>query len=412
MTPERVVVIDDMSTSRGGSTALALLSARLLRARGVEVIYVTGDTGNADALTHAGVQVFATNRGRLLEQGRIRGLMTGAYDKRIVALLDRVIARFDGPRTVYHVHGWAQTLSPAVFKPLIPVASRSFVHCHDFFMACPNSVFFDFQSGQDCTLKPLGRACVLRNCDKRSYPQKLWRVGRQAILRRLYHQDLPWAGMFMIHPGMRDNLTLAGYAPERLITLRNPAAGFSATRIAAETNRKFAFVGRVEPDKGVDTFVSAGTRADVEMVVIGDGPMRERLAASYPDVHFTGWVEPGGIGEYLRDCRALVMPSRFREPFGLVAVEASLAGLPVILPHTALLAPEIRAAGLGAVYDPRDPVGLADAMAQMRDADAPTIHTISKAGFDGAAGLGQSQQDWIDRLIEHYGHALMNTGYG
>lgn len=406
MTPSRVVVIDDMSTARGGSTALALLSARLLAERGVAVTYVTGDDGDSDVLGAANVEVIATGRGRLLAQGPVSGAINGAYDRRIVETLSRFIRDHDDGRTIYHVHGWAQTLSPSVFAPLRRVAHRTLVHCHDFFMACPNGVYFNFQTGKDCSLEPLGGACIRTNCDKRSYAQKLWRVGRNAMLHRLFDQKLPWAGLVMIHPGMADGLRLAGYPDERLITLRNPASAYSSSRIVAEDNQAFAFVGRLETDKGIDGFLVAGHKANVPMVVVGDGPERAQLQREYPRARFTGWAQPHQIGQHLKNCRALVMPSRFREPFGLVAAEASLSGLPVILPDTALIAREIGQSGLGFTYDPRDQDGLSGAMIKARDASRQKIREISTAGAGAASGLGQSHQDWVAGLLRCYGDAL------
>jgi len=409
MTPRRVVVIDDMSTARGGSTALALLAARLLTERGINVTYVTGDDGKSDVLRAQNVEVLATGRGRLLAQGSVSRVINGAYDRRIVETLSRFINDHDDAKTLYHVHGWAQTLSPAVFAPLRRVADRTLVHCHDFFMACPNCVFYNFQTGNDCTLRPLSTACIATNCDKRSYAQKLWRVGRQTILRRLFDQKLPWAGLVMIHPGMADGLRLAGYPADRLITLTNPARAYSKSRIVAENNQTFAFVGRVETDKGIDVFLKAGSKAGVPMVVVGDGPARAHLQQQYPRARFVGWAEPHHIGGHLKDCRALVMPSRFREPFGLVAAEASLSGLPVILPDNALIAREINEAGLGYTYDPHDPDGLSGAMIKARDAPQDQIRSISIAGAAAMSGLGQTQQDWVNGLLRCYNDVLQRS---
>jgi len=276
-------------------------------------------------------------------------------------------------------------------------------------MACPNCVFYNFQTGNDCTLRPLSTACIATNCDKRSYAQKLWRVGRQTILRRLFDQKLPWAGLVMIHPGMADGLRLAGYPADRLITLTNPARAYSKSRIVAENNQTFAFVGRVETDKGIDVFLKAGSKAGVPMVVVGDGPARAHLQQQYPRARFVGWAEPHHIGDHLKDCRALVMPSRFREPFGLVAAEASLSGLPVILPDNALIAREINEAGLGYTYDPHDPDGLSGAMIKARDAPQDQIRSISIAGAAAMSGLGQTQQDWVNGLLRCYNDVLQRS---
>ena len=71
---------------------------------------------------------------------------------------------------------------------------------------------------------------------------------------------------------------------------------------------------------------------------------REALARQYPEVAFLGWRSREEMADLVGDARLLAMPSRYPEPFGLVALEAMAAGLPVaefaaasgILEHTFL----------------------------------------------------------------------------
>jgi len=407
---ERVVIINDMATARGGATALALLSAKLLRARGIAVSYVTGDAGDNGELAALGVEVIAANGAELLQQSPLKSALVGLNDPTTRRLVADVVKRHDSARTIYHVHGWAQTLSPGIFTPLQKVAARTFVHAHDFFLACPNAVFFDFRASRDCTLRPLSPACVLKNCDKRAYSHKLWRVARQAVLRHAFDQSWPWAGVVLIHPAMRPQMVGAGYDAGRLRVVRNPALAFSQTRIRAEDNRDFVFVGRIEPDKGIGELALAAARAAVPLMVIGEGPMREALARAYPDIRFTGWKSRAEIGRLVKTARALVMPSRFREPFGLVAIEAATSGLPVIVPQNALLAPEITAGGFGLSCDIRNPDAFADTLVVMRDLDRDTLKGMSARGMSGAADLALDPAIWIDRQIDLYEQALGSGG--
>ena len=58
---DRVVVIDDYSTARGGATALAVLSAKLLCGLGIAVTYICGDDGANEELTSLGVSIVKLN---------------------------------------------------------------------------------------------------------------------------------------------------------------------------------------------------------------------------------------------------------------------------------------------------------------------------------------------------------------
>ena len=247
----KIVMINDTSVSRGGTAALALLAVRNLRARGIAVQWVCGDDGVNPELAALGVPVTAAHQAPLLERDRAEAARSGIYNTPARDLVARHIAEHDDPQTIYHLHGWAQILSPAVFTALAPVASRVFVHAHDMFLACPNGVYMDYRAGKVCTRTPLSLDCALTNCDKRAYVHKVWRLARHAVLRRTFDGALPWAGVFQIHPDMQPRLERGAIPGHLCRTLRNPADPYRTTRIAAEENKGFIYVGRLEADKGV-----------------------------------------------------------------------------------------------------------------------------------------------------------------
>ncbi|WP_444430903.1 hypothetical protein ACTTAM_08565 [Rhodobacter capsulatus] len=61
----KVVILNDASVARGGATGLALLQARLLRARGLAVVFASADRG-------AGPRRCATSASRCIWRGRSR----------------------------------------------------------------------------------------------------------------------------------------------------------------------------------------------------------------------------------------------------------------------------------------------------------------------------------------------------
>jgi len=93
---------------------------------------------------------------------------------------------------------------------------------------------------------------------------------------------------------------------------------------------------RLVPVKGVDVAITAlaYVRSRVELVVAGDGPLRDQLAAMAPaNVTFLGHVDD--IDPLLRDASLVVVPSRVlangrSEGTPVIALEAIAAGVPVI----------------------------------------------------------------------------------
>jgi glycosyltransferase involved in cell wall biosynthesis len=132
-------------------------------------------------------------------------------------------------------------------------------------------------------------------------------------------------------------------------------------------------VGRLVREKGFDNAIRAlkailGDYPDARLTIVGDGPERsnlERLASGSgvsASVSFTGWVAPENVGVLLRQAFAILIPSRWREPFGLVALQAAEAGRPVVASRVGGLAEIVLDGATGSLVAPDDPHGLAQAV--------------------------------------------------
>ena len=98
--------------------------------------------------------------------------------------------------------------------------------------------------------------------------------------------------------------------------------------------RRFLYVGRYVPQKGLDMLTAAYRRYRARvndpwpLTCCGMGPLRDMLVAE-PGVQDMGFVQPGQLVEVLARHGAMILASRY-EPWGVVVAEAAGAGLPVI----------------------------------------------------------------------------------
>jgi glycosyltransferase involved in cell wall biosynthesis len=364
------------------------------------VTFLSGDVPPSQGLGHPAVTTIGLGQARLLTRPARDALVTGWWNRTTLAMVRAFIAAHDTPGTVYHLHGWSQILSPAIFAALAPVRARLILSAHDFFLVCPNGAYADMTTGTPCTHTPLGLSCITARCDRRGRAQKLWRVGR-AMIQRVALSPANCPPVLAIHAAMASTLIRGGIPADAIHVLPNPVVPWSPSRVRAEINQEVLFVGRLETTKGGDLALAAARLAGVPMRVIGDGAMAAQWRAKYPEAEFDGRQDPAAIARLARRARVLVMPSRYPEPFGLVAIEALRSGLPVVLPPSALLADDITRMGAGATVEPRDTSAFAALLRHLADDDA-TIRAMSKAAFVHSPALALDPATWIERLLGHY----------
>jgi len=155
------------------------------------------------------------------------------------------------------------------------------------------------------------------------------------------------------------------------------------------------FVGRLSAQKGADQLLRAlallaPTHPHARLTIVGDGPERPALAALVASlalserVTFVGLRTPQDVASLYRSASVLAIPATTgrlgeREGFGQVAVEAMLAGLPVVATATGGLVDIIDDGTTGLLVSEGDPVALAHALTRLLD-DAELAESLATRG--------------------------------
>jgi glycosyltransferase involved in cell wall biosynthesis len=169
------------------------------------------------------------------------------------------------------------------------------------------------------------------------------------------------------------------------------------------------YFGRLEHGKGVDVLIEAAaqlhTRLPVTFLFVGDGPLREALAARATAIglpaRFAG--QRDDVPALLRLCAAVVLPSR-QEAFGRVLIEAMAAGVPVIASAVGGI-PEVCADGVTALLvPPEDPEALAVAIALTLTDQVATAARVEAARVDVRARFDLAAH--ASRVLGVYARAL------
>ena len=156
------------------------------------------------------------------------------------------------------------------------------------------------------------------------------------------------------------------------------------------------YVGRISPEKGVDRLVDAFRSLDASdshLVLLGEWPKgdaksseRVKYAAtlrqSLKGIAHTiiDVVPPTDVHRYFHVGDIVVVPSRFEEPFSMVAIEAMACGVPVLAARKGGMTEYLRHGENAILFDAEaGPIDIANAILALRD-DPELRITLSGAG--------------------------------
>lgn len=150
---------------------------------------------------------------------------------------------------------------------------------------------------------------------------------------------------------------------------------FRIAQIHLKHPRLVVFVGRLVGYKGIDVLIEAIGKIGADLIIIGEGPLKDCLVEKSQRlglanrVFFLGHVAREDVSLYLRAAKALALPSiSAAEAFGIVQIEAMAAGCPVVNTDLATAVPHIARNGLEAItVRPQDPDELANALRTILD---------------------------------------------
>jgi glycosyltransferase involved in cell wall biosynthesis len=344
----RILALHNRYIQLGGEDKSFDAQVNLLRAHGDHV-----DTLLQDNARVAGVGARTVARSTVWSQQSYRrvrsALRAGRYD-------------------VLDVHNTFPLLSPAVYYAAraegVPVVQT----LHNYRLICPSATLFrNGRVCEDCVGKAVPWPGVVHACYRAS------RAGTAVVVAMLTAHRLlrTWSRMVTTYVAMtrfeRAKL-IQGGLPAAKIRVKphfvhpDPGQG-------AHTGDFAVFVGRLAPDKGLDTLLAAieSLGPAFPLRIIGDGPLAGRVqqaAARLPHVRWLGQLSSDQVYANLGEARMLVFPSLWYETFGLVAIEAYARGTPVIGSNIGAIAEIVEDDRTGLLFQAGDAAELARQLAR------------------------------------------------
>lgn len=234
---------------------------------------------------------------------------------------------------IAHAHNVYHHLSPSIFATLkqhnIPVVMT----VHDLKLACP--AYKMLVDGHVCEQCKGGRIynVVANRCIKGSVSLSGLVFVETAVHRMLglYRNKVD---RFVVPSRFyREKLIEWGWPPEQLVYIPN----FVETdhlKPVYEAQDYLLFAGRLAPEKGLKTLITAAAKSGVKLIIAGTGPDEAELKALAAELNapvvFAGYVTGEKLHRLIGEARALVLPSEWYENAPVSILEAYALGTPVI----------------------------------------------------------------------------------
>lgn len=214
-------------------------------------------------------------------------------------------------------------------------------------------------------------------------------------------------------------MVASGYRADNIDVLHNfvlPSASSTVETPPVNIPPVFVYCGRLQPNKGAQWLIRAfsQTAGPSKLIIAGSGTMEQELkhlasrVGIAGRIEFTGWLTESDLQNVIRESTAVVVPSLWPEPFGLVALEASAAAKPVIASSAGGLTEIVKHGKTGLLVNPGDDAGLSAAIDHL----AANPGVARRMGVEGKRWVEAefSLHKHLNRLHEIYLETINQSG--
>ena len=370
---ESVLVVHNRYRQWGGDDSLFDAETELLAAHGHRVERLIVDN---DAIPD---HPSASQRVRLAARTVWSGRAAEAVAERARAVRAGVV----------HIHNFVPLLSPAVHGSARSTGAAVVQTLHNYRLICPAATLFrDGAPCDDCVGRRVAMPAVVHACYRDSRAQTAVITSMLAVhrARRTWGRDVD-AFVALTDFG-RDRFVAGGLPADRIVVKPNFVADRDGGDPDASPDRRYAegpflFVGRLSPEKGVETLLEAWPHVSGgrSLRIVGDGPLASHVrsvAESLPGVTVVGPLSRDEVDREMRSAAALVFPSVWYEGMPITLIEALAARLPVIASRLGAMETMVEDGRTGVLVAPGDPRGLSEGLSLVAG-DGPRLAAMGAA---------------------------------
>ena len=400
---KNIIIVNDFNYVQGGASKVAIETANLLSEKNKYNIYFfSGCSNDEKSLNDKVIDVCYNLKENLEDNHKVVGAFRGIYNLKAKKEFKKLLNTLNSDETIIHVHGWTKVLSSSIFSIARKKHFKTVLTLHDYFYACPNGSFFNYNKNTVCGKKPMSLGCLFCKCDSRNIFFKLYRYFRQIVQNSVFKKSVK--NIITISNFQEDILNKYFKKNVDVIRINNPIdLDNNKEKIDITKNDYYLFVGRLTRGKGADVFCKALNNLGKKGVVVGSGEKLDELKEKYPDIDFVGWKNATEVKQYMKNAKALIFPSVWYEAAPLTTLEAMQYGVPCICSSCCAAIEHINNK-TGLSFNPYIDGDLERAIIKYEKMD---IKELSNSCYDYCDNLAN---DFVNKTIKFYKKVIDNNG--
>ena len=162
------------------------------------------------------------------------------------------------------------------------------------------------------------------------------------------------------------------------------------------------YIGRLAHEKRLEDLISLDEQDDVQLVIVGDGPIRERLERKLPNAIFTGFKNGQDLARMYASLDIFIHTGQ-HETFCQSIQEALASGVPVIAPNSGGPIDLVEDGKTGYLINTGNPKEIKRVVKLIQQSDAIEIRKVTRESV-----VNRTWQSINQELINHYQELISN----
>ena len=284
---------------------------------------------------------------------------------------------------IAHIHllfnGISVSILPLLKKYNIPIVMT----VHDYRLICPA---YTFRNGKEeicesCFKNKRYIQCFTNKCSKGNLINSLL-LSLDSYFRDTFYNPLDYIDKFIFVSKFSLNKHIEANIKykEKSVHLYN----FTSDRKSNIEEKKnyLLYIGRISEEKGIQTLIKAQQLVpNVDIKIVGTGPLLDNLKKNYPNISFLGFKEGKELEQLIKEAKFSIVPSEWYENNPLSVIESMMSGTPVIGSNIAGIPELIKDKQDGFLFQTRNPNNLAEVIKEAMSLSQEDYKKMSDSAY-------------------------------